>query len=259
MPTGARTRSAPDQGRLGELVSAPGIDTRTWIAKARVDSDADAIRFADSADQEDGPIGWVIDVTFVDGPLANEGPIPCRLSSVFAGPSVFQSDPVRGGCLVSVLLTEGNPNTDPIIVGILPADDCPVPATVNDTTIDEAYALETHILVTDKAVDQEIAGDRRVKTGDGATHRLLGESLELADQGATQPFVKGTAYADAEGSFLDALEDLVVAINTAITAASATAAGGVVIDPGSLTAFATAVTNFKGARTTYLSARIKGE
>jgi hypothetical protein len=244
---------------MGELVRAPGIDERTWIAKARVDEDEDAIRFAGAEDQEDGPLGWIVDVTFVDGPLANEGPIPCRLSSVFAGPSVFRADPVRGGCLVLVAITEGNINTDPIIVGVLSADDCPAPATVNGTDIDEAYALGTHILVTDLAVDEQVAGDRRVKTGDGATHRLLGESLELADEGATQPYVRGDSYADSEATFLDALEDLVVAINTAVGLASATAAGGVVIAPPDLLAFTEAVSTFKSSRSGYLSTRIKGE
>lgn len=203
---------APDQGKIAQLASGPGIDTRTWVAKARIDDDPDAIRWAGSADEEDGPLGWIVDVTFVDGPLAGEGPVPCRLSTVFAGNGTLRSSPPGRGCLVSVLLTEGNPNTDPMIVGMLSANDCPVPETVNGTTIDEAYALGAHILVTDKAVDEQVAGDRRVQTGSGSVHRLLGESVELAAEDATQAFVRGNDNEQAINAALQAMLEFVTLV-----------------------------------------------
>jgi hypothetical protein len=218
-----------DRGRLGQLASQPGIDPRSWIVLARVDDDDDAIRWA-AADSEDGPLGWIVDVTVQGGDLDQEGPIPCRLGAAYARDGELLSHPPGRGCLVLVAMPCGNLNGEPTIIGELPSDGCAPPSSVNGTELDEAYALATHLLVTKLDVDQEIGGDRRVKTGEGKTHRLLGEALELADEGATQPFVLGNAQKSALDTFAQAVQTAFTNLNpgapptTPVTAAQVTIA-----------------------------------
>lgn len=200
-----RIRRTFDRGRLGQLASQPGIDTRSWVVLARVDDDDDAIRWS-GADGDDGPLGWIVDVTIQGGPLDQEGPIPCRLGSTYARDGELRSDPPSAGCLVVVVLPGGSLNGEPTIIGEMPSDGCAPPSSVNGTDIDEAYALGTLFLVTSKNVDEEIGGDRRVKTGEGKTHRILGETIELADENATQAFVKGDAQKTAIDTFAQSVQ-----------------------------------------------------
>lgn len=97
-------------------------------------------------------------------------------------------------------------------------------------------------------------------------------------QGGTQPYVNGTLYADALGTFLTALGTFVtgtgtvvaalgtfcaaVAAHPALTAVLATPgstlATAITAFAGAVTAFGSAVTSFAAARTGYLSTRIRG-
>lgn len=240
---------------LGQAGAAPGNDPRTWIAIARVDDDPDAIRFRD---QEDGPVGWVVDVTFQGGPLDQEGPIPCRLGSSFTGNDALRSEPIARDCLVVVMIP-GNPNDECTIACQLPTVGCEPPSEVNGTELNEEYALVNHVLVTPHGVDEQIGGDRRIKT-DG-THRILGPSIELADEGAGASYVRGEDLESAINAFADALNTLAIATSAGFTAI--TPAGG---GPAIGTTFATALTQFqaslaqfKAAANTYKSTRIKGE
>lgn len=212
MSTKARIRASLDYGRLREAISGPGADPRTWLALARVDDDEDAITFDPSPAQDGTGGGWLVDVTFQGGALDQEGPIPCRVSAAFAGESRTRSEPFERGCEVVVAVNEGDPNAAPVIIGrVHNGGDCQVPNQVNGTDIDEDYAQATHIFVTPHAVDEQVDGTRRVKTGD--THRLLGPLLELADENASQSFVLGDAQKTALETFsqsvLSAFTDLV--------------------------------------------------
>ena len=237
MGTSQRIRRRFDRGRLGQLAGQPGIDPRSWVVLARVDDDDDAIRWT-GPDGEDGPLGWIIDVTIGDGgDLDQESAIPCRLGAAYARDGELRSDPPARGCLVLVLLPCGNVNTEPTIIGELPTDGCVVPGSVNETDIDEAYALATHILVTSLDVDEQIGGDRRVKTGDGKKHRILGETVELADQDAAQSFVRGDDQKQQLDALLQALTQYATDIaasspappNAALTVVDAAAAGTTLI------------------------------
>lgn len=251
MGTSQRIRRRFDRGRLGELASQPGIDPRSWIVLARVDDDDDAIRWT-GTDGEDGPLGWIVDVTIGDGgDLDQENEIPCRLGTAYAREGELRSDPPARGCLVLVLLPCGNLNTEPTIIGELPTDGCAVPATVNETDIDEAYALATHILVTSLDVDEQIDGDRRVKTG--GTHRILGPLVELADEGAEQSFVRGNDQQSALDTFLTTFNTWVIAVDGAITSL------GGVIPPPTQQALIQGITTLKTQLEEALSSKIKGE
>lgn len=255
MTTGARVRASLDYGRLREAMAGPGADPRTWVSMGRVDDDEDAITFDPNPAQDGTGGGWLIDVTLQGGALDQEGSIPCRVSEAFSGDDRGRIEPFERGCEVLVLIPEGDPNASPVIVGqIHNAGDCQVPNQVNGTDIDEALALATHIFVTPHAVDEQIDGTRRVKTGD--THRLLGPLLELADEGASQSFVLGNTQKDALDTFaqsvLSAFTDLVPPGPPATPVTAAQAAAAVI----TITA---AVAQLSADLTGALSDKIKGE
>ena len=98
-------------------------------------------------------------------------------------------------------------------------------------------------------------------------------AVEITSAGATvvklqdgsQPFVRGTTYADALGVFLDALKVVMLGIGTFATAvgvgtplfpAVATAAG---VLNGLITTFNLAIDALKLARSTYLSTKVTGQ
>ncbi len=208
----SRIKKNLDFNRLGEAVSRPGIDPRPWLCSARVDDDPDAISFIEGT-------GWVVDVTVCSGPLSGEGPIPCRVASSFGEPNGARLEPVKKGAEVTVLFLDGDPNSAPIIVGYaFNPEDMKVPATVNGETINEAFALENHILVTPHGVKEEVRDHQMKATGDieldsgtniklsaASFAYLLAQQVRFADENATEPFVRGNKLVTALSSFLSAL------------------------------------------------------
>lgn len=98
-------------------------------------------------------------------------------------------------------------------------------------------------------------------------------SIEILSAGATvvkfqdgsQPFVKGTVYADALGVFLDALKLVMTGIGTFATAVGvgtplfpAVAAAATVLN-GLIVTFNAACDALKAARTAYLSVKVSGQ
>jgi hypothetical protein len=211
---------------------------------ARVDEDDDAIVWDDA-------LGWLVDVTFVGGGCDGEGPINCRVASQVQGSEIGVYRPPRANGLVIVLVPNGDPNDDAIIVGQLhDVDDFTVASEVNgdniveiDASDGEVAADETHITVLpDEDLDQEW---RNV--------RVTAEAMVLGAPEADQPFVRGTDLDDALDDLADAISDIVTAINTALGIA------GSPIDPASLALFEAAIATFKAASSTYLSSRITGD
>lgn len=287
--TESRVRRTIDYGRLGEATSHPGADPRAWVLYARVDDDDDAITFDDAVDG-DG-LGWLVDVTFQGGALDQEGPIPCLVASSFSRADNARLEPVTRGCLVTVLLVEGDPNGAPTIIGSVPTGDCKVPATVNGDDIDEAFALVNHILVTPHSVDEQIGGTlRRVASGDltlrtesvglveaeddltlrtnadavleadgdvrveakGSKAQVLSALVELADDGASQSFVQGNNQQEALDSFLTDLNTWAGDVSTAIIGAGGS-------PPSSQGTFLAAIQTLQQKLEQALSSKIKGE
>ena len=107
-----------------------------------------------------------------------------------------------------------------------------------------------------------------------ATIRIRADgSIEIVSAGATlvklqdgsQPFVRGTTYADALGVFLDALKLVMTGIGTFATAVGvgtplfpAVAAAATVLN-GLIVTFNTACDALKAARTAYLSVKVSGQ
>lgn len=95
-----------------------------------------------------------------------------------------------------------------------------------------------------------------------ATFTRTGSSVDirLASETASQQYMRGNDFSEAHYQWLDALLTLVDEINLAITAASGTTAGGVVIPGLALGAFDLACTVMReDAPQQYLSTRIRGE
>lgn len=181
------TRGRLDFGRLREAIAGPGIDPRTWVTTGRVDNDPEALRW-------EPPFGWVADVTFTGGALDGDGPNPCRVASWLAGAGNSAAPPPLLGAEVLVVVPEGNPNANPVIVGAMHGGDGnEAPTSVNGDDIDTAYAAANLILVTDKGVDQQVGGKHRTVAAGDAT--LVGASVRLGAEGlsASDGVVQGTA------------------------------------------------------------------
>lgn len=253
MPTGARIRRAPDIGRIGQATRAPGNDTRTWIAKARVDDDPDAIRWA-GGDTDDGPKGWLVDVTFVSGPLTNVGPVVCRLMTMGG-----RVEPIARGALVVVELSEGSPNAEPVIVGQLFTPDQPPPQTVNGDTIVETDAQEGEVAAD---VTQIVSTPHSLDAQYGARARICADAMVLGKPDADQPFMRGHDFRDA----IDALGDAIQEAFRLLAQSGSTSAGGVPVTAAQTAYGATpllgiqkAITDLKNAADVYLSERIVGD
>jgi hypothetical protein len=104
-----------------------------------------------------------------------------------------------------------------------------------------------------------------------ATIRIRADgSIEIVSAGATvvklqdgsQPFVKGTVYADALGVFLDALKIVMLGIGTfanAVGAALPPVAAAAATLGGLIVTFNVACDALKASRTAYLSVKVSGQ
>jgi len=232
-----KTRTRVDMSRVAEGLKMPGIDTRTWFAFARVDVDPDATVW-------DPQLGWLVDVTIVGGPLDGDGPVLCRMASSGASNGRGRFDPPRQGALVVVAIPGGDSNADCVIIGQLNDEEYLAPTAVNGTTIAETFMSRTHVLAfPGEDFDAEFENVR-----------LTGQMV-LGDAKADQPYARGTDLADALGTLVDALSTFLdqAAVPPgpfgSVAAPTFSAAGA---------ALKAAVEQFKLARQTYLSKRIKG-
>lgn len=232
MRRGPRTsvRTRPDVNALASAVSRPGVDPRVWITLAVVTElgyDPDEGPFADlqyqpNGDQETALIG-----------------------SNYAGAEFGDWSSVEIGDTVLVAVPMGDPGNGPtIICRMWNAGDKPF-AEMQDAD-DSEVPTQNRVLRVKPGKKFQL-----VISGDGAR-------IELAQKDATQSFVRGDDYADAEGEFLDALDTFVQTLatatpappNSALTVAAVLAAANI---------FRPKITAFKNARNDYLSTKIKGE
>lgn len=232
-----RTRTRVDMSRVALGLKMPGIDTRTWVALARVDEDPDATVW----DQE---LGWLVDVTIVGGPLDGDGPVLCRMASSGASTGKGRYDPPHQGCLVFVAIPGGDTNADCIILGQLNDTDCKAPTEVNGTAITEEFATKTHVLAF-PGEDFDAQFDNVRITG----------NMILGVKEADQPFARGNDLADALGDLVDAF---LLFLDQAVAPPGAFGSVAVVAFSAAGVSLKTAINQFKLARQTYLSTTIKG-
>jgi hypothetical protein len=241
MATRSRIRKQIDFGRLREALAGPRADSRSWNAIARVDDTPDAVQFIPG-------YGWVADVTFVSGELGGEGPIPCRVLSFFGRPDEATVAPVALGAEVVVMVTDGDVNVQPVILGYLHnPTDSPIPTTVNGVDVSEGYAAANVVARSTSGLNAELGPVVRVSATSQFT--VEGPQIRLADDTAVQSFVRG--------------QDIETALNNLATALSASgafvsilpAANPITASPALLTAFL----NFGTALAASMSSRIRGE
>lgn len=166
MSTGTRARRPADVLRIGEAVSHPGIDPRTWVCTGRVEDDADAVRW-------DRRLGWIADVTITGGPLDGEQEVPCRIAGVSRdkGTGVFL--PIKPGSEVQVAVNSGNPEEGPVIVGTLSnrggnevptaVDGKPIDGSAKNSSEGTISPFDTEIVVSDSNREEEYGGDFNTK------------------------------------------------------------------------------------------------
>lgn len=245
--TRTRTRLVPDFSRIAKSISRPGIDPRAEVAIARIDEetedDQDVIRW-------DNDLGWLVDVTIMQGPYAGQGDINCRILSGAQGNGVTKSKPPRSGTEVVVVFPDGDPNEDAVIIGQLHDINNPPPTTINGDVIvernpseGEIAAISTHIgAYPEEDLDQEWRNARITTSG----------KMTLATADADQKYVRGDDQADALDDLADAISDFATAVQT-----------GMATIPYDLSAAIAAlnisISTFKQARQTYLSSKIVGD
>lgn len=248
MSTKNRIRRTLDFGRLREAIAAPGIDGRTWVCLARVDEEEGAIYWLPGT-------GWIVDVTPTTGQLAGEGPIPCRYASAYGGADEGVTCPIRPGAEVVVVWPDGDPTISPVILGVVwNPTDLPPPGTVNGQAVDQALASSTHVAVTAASVQQQVGPLWRVEAAQKAT--VGAPQVALADDAATQPYVRGTDLQTALGQLTAALNAYATALAPAGPPATPVTLG---LTQPAAAALALALTSFGNAVTAALSTRIKGE
>lgn len=251
-----KTRKPLDFGRLREALAGPGADTRSWLALARVDDDAEAISY-----EQD--YGWIADVTITTGQLTGEGPIPCRVLSAFSDDEAATYCPVARGAEVLIAITDGDLAIQPVILGYLHnPTDSPGPSGLSESH------LQANVVVrTTKGLDVGVANNGRIVfSGDDAQieaeHeiavsstnvtvtgdqdlKLLGQALALADDDASQPFMRGHELVSA-----------LIAFGNALIASGAYTSSSAVVASATLIA---AVADLSASLQSAKSLRIKGE
>jgi len=241
-------RRTIDTSRLSAAASRPGIDPRINLSLAIVKD----IAF----DAEHG--------IFVDVQLVPTGELETAyLGSGYAGNLAGDYCPVKLEDTVLVGLPSGDAGNGPIILARWNSAGDPPPLDFQDPD-NEGEARKARVLRVE--VDQPYL-IRTSGSGDGVDISVEGDgdlilevkgagTAKLGDREADQPFVRGNDYADAEGTFLDALETFV----TAVSGAGADPQGGLLAAGviAAVTAFKPSISTFKNARTTYLSTKVEG-
>lgn len=101
-----------DVERIGEAVSRPGIDPRAWVTLARTAKGADARVY-------DPDNGWIVDAEAY-GSAVHGNVLPCRVASAWPGLAGYgEMRPPADDEEIVVLLPGGDPDEDPIAIGVV--------------------------------------------------------------------------------------------------------------------------------------------
>jgi hypothetical protein len=198
-----------DVERIGEAVSRPGIDPRTWLATGRVDTATDSHYF-------NLEVGWVIDVIAHGGSI-HGAEASCRQGSTWPGVDGYGSFlPPASDEEVLIAYPGGDPEEDPIIIGVLPnGDGCKPPTTVAGRTI----AAEGKTVPGGQIAASDCEFSKSpyscVREWDGELHyRAKWVTIEsgqptagirLGSANAKSPVARADKLASAIGTFVDAL------------------------------------------------------
>lgn len=105
-----------DVERIGEAVSRPGIDPRTWVTLGRTEADLDARWY-------DPDRGWVVDV-LTHGTTCHGQSVPCRMLGAFPGLEGYgEYRPPASDEEVVIVFPGGESDEDPIVLGVVTNSD----------------------------------------------------------------------------------------------------------------------------------------
>jgi Type VI secretion system/phage-baseplate injector OB domain len=205
-----------DVGRLGNALSRPGIDPRTWISYATVDG-----------------VGVDGEGVFVDVTLLPSGEqMTARAGTIYAGPGYGLHLPFGVNDEVVVGVPNGDPGHGAVVLGRLQS--------ASDQLSSDAQGNADDIVLVVK---------------DGQSVRIGvsgGGKVYLADVNATEQAVLGTTYRSAEDSRFAAMDALAEALATAISTLSA--ASPTLTNAPAIPAWTAAVTAVSAALTAYTAA-----
>lgn len=181
MPRASRSL---DVTRLAQAASRPGVDPRTWVVFVEV------VELAYGAAE-----GLIVVGRVLGGALAGEE-VMCEYAPPLARAGALVSLPFAVGDTGVCVVSEGDANVPPALVGFLRMETGPAPATVNGRAIDLKLISGAYLLV-DPARELELTL--------GNT-RLVAPTIKLGPtESPTQPYVRGKALQSALGAFCDAL------------------------------------------------------
>jgi hypothetical protein len=250
-----------DTGRLRNLVSGPGVDTRYNLVLAVVDKVI--------VDPQEGVF---CDISF----LPQEQPETAFLGVPYAGDGFGFYFPVEEDDIVLVGVPDGDPGAGPVIVSRM------------WSAADKPFAELQGVADTDNPGQYKPSSDVVLKTKSGVNCKTLvsgGGNAEISAAGSgivklqdgSQSFVRGDEFDARLDTFVTAVQSLTSAISTLATAVQTYGTATAGTDPAHLAAstvlttaitttfasavatFNTAANDFKASSSSWLSTKVKGQ
>jgi hypothetical protein len=221
----------PDAKRVGKAVSFPGIDPRTWVATARVETDPDSLRWHPE-------LGWVVDVAIYGGDLQGTTDVVCRVTTPLGGPGAGVFMPPQLDAEALIAFPSGDPEMNPVLVGWLNSQgENAAPTEVNGLPIDGSADSSTPASVSpfDTEISVSPHGMRSQRDGlehrQAAQHILAGDDSKdavlLGSEDAKHPFVKGDALGEQLVQLIDPMVAILVKVGAALSVLDSSVAGDV--------------------------------
>jgi hypothetical protein len=196
-----------DARRLGLAIAYPGIDSRSWATAGRVE---------EGGIHWDSGVGWIIDVKPYGGQLEDSDGMPVRVLSAGPGGSGFgEYIPPSVEAEVLVVMTEGDPESNPALIGYLTnEDDSHPPYEVTGLAIDSEATTSTDTAVS--PYDTEIKRSpfhRREEwagkfVGQAKSWEVISDKITLGGANGAQPALLGQTTVDNTNELLQALNQL---------------------------------------------------
>lgn len=211
-----------DVERIGEAVSRPGIDPRTWVTMGRTDSGADSRQF-------DPLHGWIVDVTTY-GTTCHGQSVACRIASPFPGLDGYgEYRPPAEDEEVVVLFPGGDPDEDPIVIGVVTNSDgggAPSMVAGRSVVSDGKTTPGGDVAAADCEFSKSPYSSVREWEGE---YHCKAKWITLESSSATAGIKLGSVSAESPVTRADKLQELLGAL---IDAISALASAGVTVPTG---------------------------
>lgn len=232
--TSIRARKHFDVERLREAIAGPGADPRFWVSSGRVISDGT---------RWDPEVGPIVDVSLNSGE-ATGVELTARVGTTVSGDGYGEFTPLEEDQEVLVVLPDGDPESDPIVLAYLSNEGSPVFGEVAGITPGDP--LDQELKKSPYGRAEEYDGDHTLKAAN--VSQIAGENAEiyaqqaatlkadlqaiveaplvsLGSSGAAEPYVLGTAFTTAQSALWSSLQadlvSLAVASKLATNAADA--------------------------------------